>query len=1209
METKNGNETSEFKPDPDHKSKDHHAPVSDDAGKTPKKRRKVNHACVYCRRSHMTCDLAKTGLASSTAEEVESQPDRGRNSMDQGAAAMGPPSFDGSLGAGPSQAAKSSFDAAALARGNQMQLVQPTPAASIQGSALGGNMNQFSGFSDAWLTAQTHFHEMHNYHPNYMIAPEVSNEFNLLNDFLQSSLLDDGLLQDDQTQLPGSQSDVSPGFLGNANNSGGAGSLLNPASIQGAMLPPSAEQGKAISRPGSVLPVDKAREYYLQAADPSGNDAPEERMQRVLRAKYEAGLLKPFNYVKGYARLSSYLDTHVAASSKQKIIRQIDRFRPKFREKMQALSDMDLVIVEMWFEKTLIDYDRVFASMAVPACCWRRTGEIFRGNQEMAELINVPVERLRDGKISLHEILTEESVVRYWEEFGTIAFDAAHDTLLTACSLKNPDDKSNDPIVNCCFSFMIRKDDHKLDFARDLGSRLSSAPDSTETTDCLAQEIEKHISVLHGYHQKPGSLSSWAQELEQQGVPLWNLCNRLSRECPADSGRSKRLFLASRVFAFHLLAFSWQIECTETRNAIRLMKVALKAGRSCIEGSELDLSVLVLEKAADYCSLLKSDNDDPSMLDEIGNGRSLLMEYLILRAALAWRQNRLDIAEHMYHEAEPLLSSATAQCAERLSDVLYEIGKSLLADQNYPVAVRWLERANVAVHSQRLGLLSRDAIELRLAILQTLVAAQLGLDTKDSYETARSLVDYIEDELGNKPLVLLLRLDLLQHSPAEVFDCGSYADILRQMIKSFDLSESTLALRCNDRDLAAQCLEELGNCPDFNEYLAACIADSQHVGDIFIAISGLKKLVYQFEYQVPSSVSLPALLRSTIRLLYSLLNGTSCVDGDKSQNIRDVCNIFDAVTKAVERAPEDEKGKKLFTAEELEWFSRSAYNMGLKHVEDWDLRSIVRVLSASISIAGHIPPDISSQSTGDIPLKLMFSRFIIVSALVSLARAGDSVVDRMEDFLTLRKHVHEFDCLVQVKLGGLEDLSRRDMIQKLAMLLSFDFEAAVHLKEWDDLGAIVLKAIPCRNTRAFQFMADCLLRSDATGEVLYSTLGKIINELWVIEAFGPSRLAQYTRLLFQAMLPLRDELALRVIDNACLQAREASEVEWLATTAYNHSVDLYGAFDDDRAKEWAGRAISLAHCCQDGGVLQKLMKSKAIRMNLGVAEAGTLGQV
>ncbi len=105
----------------------------------------------------------------------------------------------------------------------------------------------------------------------------------------------------------------------------------------------------------------------------------------------------------------------------------------------------------------------------------------------MAELIHVPVERLRDvscapapppslcsrspltpraptaqGKISLHEILTEESVVRYWEEFGTIAFDADHDTLLTACSLKCPDDESNNPIVKCCFSLKIRRDEHKM---------------------------------------------------------------------------------------------------------------------------------------------------------------------------------------------------------------------------------------------------------------------------------------------------------------------------------------------------------------------------------------------------------------------------------------------------------------------------------------------------------------------------------------------------------------------------------------------------------------------------------------------------------------------------------------------------------------------------------------------------------------------------
>ncbi len=152
----------------------------------------------------------------------------------------------------------------------------------------------------------------------------MSNEFNLLNDFLQSSMLDDGLLQDEHgASSPQTGSRIVYIWLPERRERNFRRSPP-PGALSGPMLPPSVDPAKAIPRPASVPPIDKAREYYLQAADPSGNDTPEERMQRVLKAKYDAGLLKPFNYVKGYARLSAYLDTHVAASSKQKIIRQID---------------------------------------------------------------------------------------------------------------------------------------------------------------------------------------------------------------------------------------------------------------------------------------------------------------------------------------------------------------------------------------------------------------------------------------------------------------------------------------------------------------------------------------------------------------------------------------------------------------------------------------------------------------------------------------------------------------------------------------------------------------------------------------------------------------------------------------------------------------------------------------------------------------------
>jgi hypothetical protein len=454
------------------------SPPAAGTNNSPKKRRKVNHACVYCRRSHMTCDLerpcarcikrnighlchdeprepesatkkSKSQHSNSATEDAGTPPDQSQANVESGMSnSFEEQSQDNSLDLGT----------VAVSQGGPLQIVQPSPVSGIQANALSSNSNQFIGYSNDWLGSQNQFHDMHNYHPSYMFnAPEVNNEYNLLNDFLNNSLLDDGaLLPDDNSNFYTDQSGAMlPGGI--TNNAG-------PSGTQQAayMVPPGNPQGNSISRPNSVVPTDKAREYYLQAADPTGNDAPEERMQRLLRAKYDAGMLKPFNYVKGYARLSAYMDGHMHAASKQKILRQLDRFRPKFREKIQALTDIELIYVEMWFERSLMEYDRVFASMAVPACCWRRTGEIFRGNKEMAELIHVPIEKLRDGKIALHEILAEESLVNYWEKFGAIAFDQNQKALLTSCSLKNPDDQSKEPTIKCCFSFMIRRDDHKI---------------------------------------------------------------------------------------------------------------------------------------------------------------------------------------------------------------------------------------------------------------------------------------------------------------------------------------------------------------------------------------------------------------------------------------------------------------------------------------------------------------------------------------------------------------------------------------------------------------------------------------------------------------------------------------------------------------------------------------------------------------------------
>lgn len=97
-----------------------------------------------------------------------------------------------------------------------------------------------------------------------------------------------------------------------------------------------------------VLPsASLAEKFLLTAADPAPGTRGE-RLKRVIRAKYEAGLLKPYNYVKGYARLSRWMDCKyvefhhqrcllmlrsrsVSQESKQQILQPLSVLRPKFR--------------------------------------------------------------------------------------------------------------------------------------------------------------------------------------------------------------------------------------------------------------------------------------------------------------------------------------------------------------------------------------------------------------------------------------------------------------------------------------------------------------------------------------------------------------------------------------------------------------------------------------------------------------------------------------------------------------------------------------------------------------------------------------------------------------------------------------------------------------------------------------------------------------
>lgn len=405
-----------------------------------KRKKKLEIACVYCRRSHMICDESrpcqrciKRGIGHLCYDEPSNSRQRKK--------------------------------AAALRKTETPAEQSPAPTTQ-EPTPLPPPIQVNSGQQKILKNSVLSQTLAYNQEPLFY-SEHAGSEFSSLNDFL--SIIDDpelvnGALNDDPNHaFWGNTMAFSPNNL--FTQTFPEEIVQQPAPEVSAPKSPRESQQLLLQldvQPRETQPVisDSARDkFFLTAADPTTEISPEERLKQVIKAKLEAGLLQPYNYAKGYARLQRYMDNYMNISSRQRILKPLSIFRPAFRAIARTLKDVDLVLVEESFERMLLDYDRVFTSMAIPACLWRRTGEIYRGNKEFASLVGVTTDDLKDGKLAIYELMSEESAVNFWEKYGAIAFDKGQKAVLTSCNLRTKDGIKR---KSCCFSFTIRRDRYNI---------------------------------------------------------------------------------------------------------------------------------------------------------------------------------------------------------------------------------------------------------------------------------------------------------------------------------------------------------------------------------------------------------------------------------------------------------------------------------------------------------------------------------------------------------------------------------------------------------------------------------------------------------------------------------------------------------------------------------------------------------------------------
>lgn len=150
----------------------------------------------------------------------------------------------------------------------------------------------------------------------------------------------------------------------------------------------------------------------------------------------------------------------------------------------------------------------------------------------------------------------------------------------------------------------------------------------------------------------------------------------------------------------------------------------------------------------------------------------------------------------------------------------------------------------------------------------------------------------------------------------------------------------------------------------------------------------------------------------------------------------------------------------------------------MKNAQTWDPRGLVRTLDACVSIMGHFPEDAVSPVVDDLPLRRLFCHFINASALTALARAQNDVERQLLDYQAVRKNVAGFEEALEACRQRLElpETQYKQLLKKLQIIIVFDFESALHLRQTSELGEIIRRASVCRNGETFKAMADSLLR-------------------------------------------------------------------------------------------------------------------------------------
>ncbi|KAI5958029.1 GSM1 [Candida theae] len=156
-----------------------------------------------------------------------------------------------------------------------------------------------------------------------------------------------------------------------------------------------------------------------------------------------------FEYPNSYHALTNFLKARFSGKGldleeKQRkrqnlliILKLIASYRPTFISAHKSLlKPQDLLLLEMSFQRCLIDYEKLSQLNSSPTIIWRRTGEIVSITDDLLSLLGYKLSDILSKRTFIMEMMyDDESVVKYFQLFKSVAVGNLHSSISTKIKL------------------------------------------------------------------------------------------------------------------------------------------------------------------------------------------------------------------------------------------------------------------------------------------------------------------------------------------------------------------------------------------------------------------------------------------------------------------------------------------------------------------------------------------------------------------------------------------------------------------------------------------------------------------------------------------------------------------------------------------------------------------------------------------------------